>query len=112
MEHTTRRNATIRLVTGLFVLLTLALVTLQACETDTSSEVIEQKPGSRSDANGTVLDENGVPTMINGNPVKSVIWVKSSLDVSQSSTLVAADLPVPSIYILATILHQNKQPKV
>jgi hypothetical protein len=79
MENSTRRHATVQLALSLFVFFTFALVVLPACNDDATVETVKQKASPKSDANGTVIDENGIPSMINGKKVKSVQQVEGGI---------------------------------
>ncbi|MFK8054729.1 MAG: hypothetical protein AB8F78_01310 [Saprospiraceae bacterium] len=88
MEHPARQHATVRLVTRLSVLFAIAVVFgLTACkpdapvvaaETATTTPANNTTPASQSP--GTVIDDKGVPSIINGKRVKSVEQVEGGIE--------------------------------
>jgi len=88
MENLTRQHATVRLVSRLSALFVLLIVLgVSACKPDAPvvNEVDQTvKPANNttaaSQSPGTVIDEKGVPSMINGKRVKSVEQVDGGIE--------------------------------
>ncbi len=82
MEYSTRQNATVRLANNTLVLFVLMLfVLLPACTPDDApKEGPKVSNVSKSNSEGTVIDEKGVPSMINGKRVKSVQQVDGGIE--------------------------------